>query len=77
MDEHSAEKDAWPDDPPGIDPYTHDLPSATDARERVAAFLRWYGDGRVFVETDEKGPPLYARDLEALVRVTPLGRTDA
>lgn len=58
----------YPDDPPGINPDTHDLPSVADAGERVAAFLRWYGDGRVFVETDENGPPLYARDLEALHR---------
>lgn len=56
------------EDPPGIDPHTSDLPTAGDAAERVAAFLRWYGDGRVVVDTEESGPPLYARDLEVLTR---------
>ena len=57
-----------PEDPPGIDPQTLDLPAAAAAAERVAEFLRWYGDGRIVVDVDEPGPPLYARDLEALVR---------
>lgn len=67
-EQQSAEIAAISDDPPGIDPSTHDLPTVPDASERVAAFLRWYGDGRVFPDTDEDGPPLYARDLEALCR---------
>jgi hypothetical protein len=57
-----------PDDPPGIDPQTSDLPDADDARTRVIAFLRWFGDGRVQPDTEEPGPPLYARDLEVLTR---------
>ena len=72
MSDRSTENDL-PEDPPGIDPQTLDLPSAEDARERVAAFLCWYGDGRVVVDTDEPGPPLYARDLEALTRAIPPG----
>lgn len=68
----TAEKDVA-DDPPGIDPHTHDLPSADDARERIIAFLRWYGDGRIALSGLDDGPPLYARDLEALTRVTPPG----
>lgn len=73
-----AAENAIPDDPPGIDPATHDMPPIEEAAERVNEFIRWFGDGRVFVDPDEtSAPPLYARDMEALTRlVTRPGRPD-
>lgn len=54
------------DQPPGIDPDDPaDTPSAHDAAERVAAFVSWFGDGQVHLAVE--APPLYARDLAALV----------
>lgn len=40
----------------------------SDASDRVLTFLRWFGDGRIDVATNESGPPLYARDLETLAQ---------
>lgn len=65
------------DQPPGISSDEPVLPDAADAAERVAEFLRWYGDGRITVlhkpqvvklDGPWTGPALFARDLEALVR---------
>lgn len=53
-----------PDQPDGIADDSFDLPDPARAAERVAEFLREWGDGRVHV--DGVRAPLYARDLEAL-----------
>ena len=46
------------------------VPSPAKAAERVEAFVRWFGDGRVVIDYDlaaeDDDPPLYARDLNAL-----------
>jgi hypothetical protein len=66
--EQTSEID-YPDDPPGIDPTTNDMPHVAEAAERVNEFIRWFGDGRVLVDPDEIGPPLYTRDMETLTRL--------
>lgn len=48
------------------------IPAPAAAAKRVDEFVRWFGDGEVFDRTDLGGeatdtPPLYARDLCALV----------
>jgi hypothetical protein len=57
------------DQPPEVD--IHDdrrqLPPATAAVVRVREFVSWFGDGDIAGDFPS-GPPLYARDLEALVR---------
>lgn len=64
------DRNEHPDDPPGIDPATQDMPLVAEAAERVIEFIKWFGDGRVFVDPDESSaPPLYARDMEALTRL--------
>jgi hypothetical protein len=57
-----------PDQPPGIDPeaWPVQLPDVATAAERVASFIRSFGDGIVY--TTLENVPLYARDLEALVQ---------
>lgn len=56
----------YDDQPDGIDPYSHDMPNPKAAAERVLRFVAFFGDGRV----DEfDGPPLFARDLEAIAKV--------
>lgn len=74
--EHAEEVTEHPDDPPGIDPQTSDMPEVTAAAERVNAFISWFGDGRVLPSdpTDDT-PPLYARDLEALTRLVTRAET--
>lgn len=53
------------DQPPGIEPDSSDLPSPAGAARRVATYVGNWGDGLI----DKcDGAPLYARDLEALVR---------
>jgi hypothetical protein len=57
------------DQPPEVD--VHDpgrqLPPTEKAAERVREYLCWFGDGEVSGD-HASGPPLYARDLEVLVR---------
>lgn len=59
-----------PDQPDGIDEDSDDLPGPDRAAARVGEFVSWYGDGRVYIDRVDDagtgGPPLYARDLEAL-----------
>lgn len=70
MTERLTDEIDYPDDPPGIDPTTSDMPLVADAAERVIEFIKWFGDGRVFVDPEERtAPPLYARDMEALTRL--------
>jgi hypothetical protein len=58
------------------------VPSPAKAAERVEAFVRWFGDGRVVIDYDlaaeDDDPPLYARDLNALTCAVQHGyRADA
>jgi hypothetical protein len=73
--DHTDRADGYPDDPPGIDPQSSDMPAVADAAERVIAFISWFGDGRILPDADEQGPPLYARDLEALTRLVSRAET--
>lgn len=61
--------DNW-DQPPGVD--IHDdakrLPDPISAAVRIGAFLEWFGDGDIAGDFPS-GPPLYARDLEAVARL--------
>lgn len=56
--------------PDGIDERSETLPAPARAAQRVADFLRSYGDGRVCVAitplAEYQIPPLYGRDLQAL-----------
>lgn len=63
----AQEKTVHDDQPDGIDPDSFELPAPEQAAERVATFLRTYGDGLIVVDFDS-APPLYARDLEVLCR---------
>lgn len=70
MSHPNAERDEDnQDQPPEVD--VHDdrrkLPPAAAAAERVREFVSWFGDGDV-ATIFPSGPPLYARDLEALAR---------
>jgi len=58
-----------PDQPDGIDTDTFDMPTVESAAERVRDYIRATGDGLYDVTVGCDGEhPLYARDLEALVR---------
>lgn len=69
-----------PDQPDGIEDDSHDLPDPARAAERVRRFLESYGDGRIVPvvapQFEDTMPPLYARDLEALATLAPLGQTE-
>ncbi|QXV57424.1 hypothetical protein [Amycolatopsis sp. TNS106] len=50
--------------PDGIEDDSRDLPNPAPAADRVREFLSWHGDGRIYL--DDRHPPLFARDLQAL-----------
>lgn len=62
------------DQPPEVtttDPgHAGSLPPVTAAAARVAAFIRWFGDGMIAGAAHLS--PLYARDLEVLVKLAEL-----
>lgn len=57
------------DQPDGIDPEGYELPIVENAARRVSEFLSWHGDGMVDLGLDVEypHPPLYSRDLQALL----------
>lgn len=62
-----------PDQPDRIDEYSTDLPDVARAARRVRAWICEWGDGLIQV-TNKR--PLYARDLEALVRAAAEARAE-
>ena len=67
-DTWAAIEGGYPEDPPGIDPETHSLPTPAAAAERLCDFISAWGDGLIDLVHDGTGTPmpLYARDVIAV-----------